>query len=89
MILADLCGSAMLSSRNRGALMLDTGYSVLNVVYHTIPANILFDLKNHPESGYISLTTNLTIIGYETENDNRHRGYNSPTLVRSSRCRIR
>ncbi len=50
--------------------LLDTGYSVLNVVYHTIPANILFDLKNHPESGYISLTTNLTIIGYETENDN-------------------
>lgn len=50
--------------------LLDTGYSILNVVYHTIPANILFDLKNHPEFGYISLTTNLTIIGYETENDN-------------------
>lgn len=50
--------------------LLDTGYTAVNVVYHTIPANILFDLKNHRESGYISLTTNLTIIGYETENDN-------------------
>lgn len=50
--------------------LLDTGYAALNVVYNTIPANILFELKNHRDSGYISLATNLIIIGYETENDN-------------------
>ena len=49
---------------------LDTGYIFVNVEYNTIPANILFKVENHPCSGYISLITNMTVIGYETENDN-------------------
>lgn len=49
---------------------LDTGYTLVDVVYNTIPANILFKLENHRCSGYISLVTNMTVIGYELENDN-------------------
>lgn len=50
--------------------MLDTGYLQIDVVYNTIPANVLFQLENHRNSGYISLTTNMIIIGYDIENGN-------------------
>lgn len=49
---------------------LDTGYLQVDVVYNTIPANVLFQLENHHNKGYISLTTNMIVIGYELENDN-------------------
>ena len=51
-------------------MSLDTGKKSLNVIYNTIPANILFQLENHRCSGYISLLTNMLVIGYELENDN-------------------
>lgn len=51
-------------------MSLDTGLKFVNVVYNTIPANILFQLENNPCAGYISLDTNLIIIGHKTENDN-------------------
>lgn len=49
---------------------LDTDEVLVNVRYDTIPANILFELENHKCDGYISLFTNIVVIGYETENDN-------------------
>ena len=51
-------------------MSLDTGEKAVNVIYNTIPANILFQVENHPCSGYISLITNMLVIGYELENDN-------------------
>lgn len=51
-------------------MSIDTGQHIVNVVYNTIPSNILFQLENHPCSGYISLITNMIFIGYELENDN-------------------
>ena len=51
-------------------MSLDTEEQLVNVIYNTIPANILFQVENHPCSGYISLITNMIIIGYELENDN-------------------
>ena len=51
-------------------MSVDTGKKLLTVVYNTIPTNILFQLENHPCSGYISLITNMLIIGTELENDN-------------------
>lgn len=49
---------------------LDSGYKLVNVLYNTIPANILFQLENHRCSGYISIDTNMAIVGYDVENDN-------------------
>ena len=51
-------------------MSLDTDKNLVNVIYNTIPANILFQVENHPCSGYISLLTNMLVIGYELENDN-------------------
>ena len=51
-------------------MSLDTGENLVNVIYNTIPSNILFQVENHPCSGYISLITNMIVIGYEVENDN-------------------
>ena len=50
--------------------ILDSGYKLVNVLYNTIPANILFQLENHRCSGYISIDTNMAIVGYDVENDN-------------------
>lgn len=50
--------------------ILDTGYKKVSVSYNTIPSNILFQLKNHKYSGYISIDTNMTVIGYDVENEN-------------------
>lgn len=50
--------------------ILDTGYKKVLVSYNTIPSNILFQLKNHKCSGYISIDTNMTVIGYDVENEN-------------------
>lgn len=49
---------------------LDTEEILVNVRYETIPANILFELENHKCDGYISLITNIVVIGYDLENDN-------------------
>lgn len=51
-------------------IQLDTGYEAVNVSYNTIPANIMFQLENHKHSGYISIDTNIVIIGYDVENEN-------------------
>lgn len=51
-------------------MSFDTGEQLINVVYKTIPANMLFQAENHPCSGYISLITNVIVIGHELENDN-------------------
>lgn len=49
---------------------LDSGYELINVVYKTIPANVFFSVKNNRDLGYISIDTNMTVIGHKTENDN-------------------
>ena len=35
-----------------------------------MPANVLFEAKNHPENGSIALESGVIDIGYEIENDN-------------------
>lgn len=49
---------------------LSTDFKLINVLYNTIPANILFQLENHRNSGYISIDTNMAIVGYDVDNDN-------------------
>lgn len=49
---------------------LDTGYIKVNVQYFMMPANVLFEVKNHPELGAVSLSSGIIDIGYEVENDN-------------------
>ena len=49
---------------------LVSNYVEVNVSYNILPANILFEIENHRCLGYISLITNLTVVGYDTENDN-------------------
>lgn len=49
---------------------LNTEYKLVNVVYDTIPSDMLVQLENHKNSGYISLDTNMIVIDYELENDN-------------------
>lgn len=51
-------------------MQIDTEHQLVNVVYNTIPSNILFQVENHPCEGYISLATNMIIIEPELENDN-------------------
>ena len=50
--------------------LLSTDYKLINVVYDTIPADMLVQLENHKCSGYISLDTNILVVDYELENDN-------------------
>lgn len=49
---------------------LDTGYIKLSVQYFLMPANVLFEVKNQPEDGSISLESGVIDIGYEIDNDN-------------------
>jgi len=50
--------------------LLNTDYKLINVVYDTIPADMLVQLENHRCSGYISLDTNMIVVDYELANDN-------------------
>ena len=49
---------------------VDTGYIKINIQYFVMPANVLFEAKNHPENGSITLESGVIDIGYEIDNDN-------------------
>ncbi|MGN0432806.1 MAG: hypothetical protein ACI4EQ_10675 [Lachnospiraceae bacterium] len=49
--------------------LLDTGYVAVNVSFHTIPANVLFQVENNYQNGYIQLQLNIRSIGYTLQND--------------------
>lgn len=49
---------------------LDTGYLKINIQYFMMPSNVLFEVKNHPELGAVSLSSGIIDIGYEVENEN-------------------
>lgn len=50
-------------------IVLDTGYVQVDVSFNTIPTNILLQVENHYDQGYISLQLNIKDIGYEIENE--------------------
>lgn len=50
---------------------LDTGYIQIHVNYETIPPNnVTLLLENNYCNGYISISTNIKVIGHEAENGN-------------------
>ena len=51
-------------------MILDTGYVEVNIAYFIVPSNMLLEVKNIYNDGYIQLHSNIIIIGYELENDN-------------------
>lgn len=51
---------------------IDTGYLKVNIQYIMKYSNVILRVKNLPEIGSISLSSNIIDIGYEFENDNWH-----------------
>ena len=51
-------------------LRIETDYIKISIKYFLMPANVLFEAKNHPENGSIALESGVIDIGYEIENDN-------------------
>lgn len=51
-------------------IQLDTGYIEIDISYKTMPANIIFDVKNNYCEGYITLNSGIKTVEYEFENDN-------------------
>lgn len=51
-------------------MWLDTGYVAVNVSFNTIPANVVFQVENNYQNGYIQLQLNIRSIGYTLANDN-------------------
>ena len=49
---------------------IDTGYLKVNIQYIMKYSNVILRVKNLPEIGSISLSSNIIDIGYEFENDN-------------------
>lgn len=49
---------------------IDTGYLKVNIQYIMKYSNVILRVKNLPEVGSISLSSNIIDIGYEFENDN-------------------
>lgn len=49
---------------------IDTGYIKVNIQYIMKYSNVILRVKNLPEIGSISLSSNIIDIGYEFENDN-------------------
>lgn len=49
---------------------IDTGYLKVNIQYIMKYSNVILRVKNLPETGSISLSSNIIDIGYEFENDN-------------------
>lgn len=47
----------------------DTDYCEVYVDYVVQPNNMIVKLENHPCDGYISITGNIIVIGYEVEGD--------------------
>lgn len=50
-------------------IQLDTGYIEINISYEQIPMNVLFDLENNYDNGYISLMLNIKDVDHKTEDD--------------------
>lgn len=51
-------------------MKLDTGLIRFNVKFVLIPANIVFEVKNHEKDGTISLFSGIIDIGYDLDNEN-------------------
>lgn len=51
-------------------LDFDTGYIKVNVKYTVLRPRVVFEVKNHPELGSVSMSTGIIDVGFKVENDN-------------------